>query len=64
MIELLLGGFVLLMFFLVISLCRESGKISNEIEIAKEQIKQAEKSKEKENLTDKELLEWLEKQKK
>lgn len=64
MIELLLGGLVLLMFFSIISLCRESGKISKEIEIVKEQIKQAEKSKEKENLTDKELLEWLEKQKK
>jgi len=64
MIALLLGGLVLLMFFSIISLCRESGKISNEIETLKEQIKQAEKSKEKENLTNEELLEWLEKQKK
>ena len=57
----LVSGFGLLMLYLIVSLCKDSGALNNQIEIDKERDKQLKESKDNNLKSDEELLEWLEK---
>lgn len=59
-----MGFFGGLMLYLIVSLCKEAGKVENQIQIDKEKERQRQSSKDKDNLTDEDLKEWLEKFKK
>ena len=58
---LLMFGFGSLMLSLIVSICKDAGKLENDIDIEHERDKQREESKEHDKMTDEELLDWLRK---
>lgn len=61
---LLMGFFGGLMLYLITMVCKDNGKLQNQIDIDKEREKQRQAAKEKDNLSDEDLKKWLEQFKK
>lgn len=59
---LLMFGLGSLMLYLIVSICKDAGKMEQTIEHDKEREKQQHESKDHDNLSDDELLDWLHKQ--